>query len=239
MNSAGQEARGAQKEMNRFRFALAFLLGACLMGQSGWATEAYVSDVLKITLRTGPSVENKILAVLSSGQAVEILDTQGDWSLIRVVENDESSKEGWVMGRYLMNRVPWEMQAKSLKEENTALQEKLNYIEGRLVEAVRNRQKLDRDLQRNVDALGELEKKHEALRKGAEGYLKLKAVHASTQSTLERTQTELQELSAENEKLRSSQINKWFATGALVLLCGLLIGVIVGRQQKKRRSLYI
>ena len=45
----------------------------------------------------------------------------------------------------------------------------------------------------------------------------------------------LRVLGEENQSLRSSERNKWFAIGALVLLCGLVFGMIVGRQQKKRR----
>ena len=48
----------------------------------------------------------------------------------------------------------------------------------------------------------------------------------------------LVKVTAEIETLRSSQRNRWFLSGAVVLLCGLLIGGIVGRQQKKKRSLY-
>jgi uncharacterized protein YgiM (DUF1202 family) len=32
----------------------------------------YVSDVLKLTLRTGPSIENKIISVIDSGQMMEV-----------------------------------------------------------------------------------------------------------------------------------------------------------------------
>jgi SH3 domain protein len=43
----------------------------------------------------------------------------------------------------------------------------------------------------------------------------------------------------ENEKIRSSQVTWWFVSGALVLLCGLLVGVLIGRQQKRRKSSYL
>jgi SH3 domain protein len=51
-------------------------------------------------------------------------------------------------------------------------------------------------------------------------------------------QAELSKITTENENLRSSEQNRWFLSGALVLLCGLLVGGIAGRQQKKRRSVY-
>jgi len=70
-------------------------------------------------------------------------------------------------------------------------------------------------------------------------YLRLKTSFESTRSSLDNMEQEVQRLSLENEKLTSSQRNRWFATGGLVLLCGMMIGLVVGRQQKKRRtSLY-
>lgn len=48
----------------------------------------------------------------------------------------------------------------------------------------------------------------------------------------------VQELTQENKSLRSSQTNKRFATGAFVLFCGLICGLVVGKQQKKPKALY-
>ena len=42
----------------------------------------------------------------------------------------------------------------------------------------------------------------------------------------------------EVKEKQQNQMNKWFAIGAVVLLCGLMIGLVVGRQQRKRKSLY-
>jgi SH3 domain protein len=83
-----------------------------------------------------------------------------------------------------------------------------------------------------------LSKEYLELKKGAEGYLRLKTIHEATEKDLKAAQSELSKVTAENETLRSLQQNRWFLSGALVLLCGLLIGGIAGRQQKKRRSLY-
>jgi SH3 domain protein len=177
-------------------------LGLCLTAQTGWATKAYVTDTFRISLRRGPSIENKILKFLPSSQPVEVFESQEGWSRVRPLESGQGSIEGWVLSRYLITRPPWETQARSLKKENDQLKEKLARIEN----------EWDESLKREIG-----------------DYLKIKAGHETTQETLQR-------LTKENESLRSSQRNKWFATGALVLLCGLMIGLMVGRQQKKRRS---
>lgn len=103
-----------------------------------------------------------------------------------------------MLSRFVVNRPPWEMQTKSLKEENIQLKEKFSHIEKKLSEAA------DRE--------------------------------EATRHALEGAQKELQRLAEENQKLRSSQKNYSFAMGALVLLFGLMIGLLIGRQQKKRRS---
>ena len=188
--------------MKRFQLIIHITLGLCLMAQTSWATKAYVTDSFRISLRRGPSIENKILKFLPSGQPVEIFESQEGWSRVRPIKSGRSSIEGWVLSRYLITRQPWEIQARSLKQENTELKEKLARI--------------DKEWK-------------ETLRRETTGYLELKAAYETTQETL-------QTLTKENESLRSSQRTKWFALGALVLLCGLMIGLVIGRQQKKHRS---
>ncbi len=69
--------------MYRLQIIFAVVLGICMTGQWSWAEQAYVTDNLKITLRTGPSTSNKIIVMLSSGNLVDLLGSEGDWSQIR------------------------------------------------------------------------------------------------------------------------------------------------------------
>ena len=221
--------------MYRFQFVLGLALGLCLISQQSWAEKAYVTDFFKITFRTGPGVENRIISMLPSGQPVEVLDSRGDWNHVRLLDSGETAKEGWVLARYLVTRLPWELRASSLIEENTRLKEKLTPVEKKLGEAVRREQDLAVKLRKSTKALHKSEKEYESLKQGAAKYLELRSTHNATRSKLETMQKEFQELTKENERLKSSQRNKSFAIGALVLLTGLIVGVVFGRQQKKPR----
>jgi SH3 domain protein len=181
-----------------FRFFLFVLLGLSLMVQPSWAERAYVTDTLRVTFRTGPSTENKIISTLNSGEPLEVLETQGDWTRVRLLGPDRGQKTGWIKAQYLVTRLPWEVQATTLGEENARLKEEIGKIRKQLSEAVLREQGLTKELRENTEALGKLR----------------------------------------GEKFRSSYRTKWFATGALVLLCGLMIGLVIGRQQKRRSSLY-
>ncbi|MFC1823740.1 TIGR04211 family SH3 domain-containing protein [Thermodesulfobacteriota bacterium] len=224
--------------MHKNQFIIAFVLVFCLVSFSSAAEKAYITDSLQITLRTGPSVENKILSLLRSGQSLEIMDTEGDWSHVRVLDGRENSREGWILTRFLISRLPWEMQAQVLMEENSRLKQKLTPLEKNMNEVIQREKELSEKVQARNNELRQLKENFEGLKEGAAEYLKLTEEHKITETKLETAQNQVQELKAENESLTSSHKNKWFATGALVLLCGLMIGLLVGRQQKKRRLGY-
>ena len=214
-----------------------FLLisGAFGLTDKGWAIKAYVTDSFEITFRTGPSTGNKIVGMLSSAQPVDVLSSEGEWSLVRVMGGE---KEGWVVSRYLVSRLPWEIQAKELQEEVAKLRTKLGQIEKDFGAVSLRSHDLAAELKRKTQELEQLRKDHSELQRGAEGYLKLKALYGEAEKNLANAQNELGRVLKDNERMRSSQLNSWFMTGALVLLCGLLIGTLIGRQQKRHRSSY-
>ena len=208
------------------------------MSRFCWAETAYVKDTLLITFRTGPSTQHAVIARLSSGQPVEILDIDGDWSHVQLMEDGVTTKEGWVKSQYLVTRQPWKMQAQTALEESTELKQKAADLEEDLSEAVRRGQELGVSLEDTTATLAELREEHESLKEGAAGYLELKATHTATQSELEATQSKLGELTERYEKLRGSETWKWFGIGAGVFLSALVFGIVLGRQQKRRRSSY-
>jgi len=209
----------------------------CLAVQSGWAAKAYITDSLKITLRTGPSTQNKIIAMIASGQPVEILDSQSDWTKVQILENRVEKKEGWVLTRYLIHRMPWEKQVQRLSRENDQLKEKLPVVKAQLNESLQRIKDLEAELGKTTKNLSTMEQGYNTLKKGAAGYIELKKSHEVTRSALSKLQESAQILTEENRILRSSQKVKWFLAGALVLLFGLIIGIVIGKKQKKQRSM--
>jgi len=227
--------------MKKFRpvfFVIFVIMGLCLTGQASWATKAYVTDSLEITFRTGPSIENKIITFLRSGQPLEVLESRDDWSRVRITGPEAGYMEGWVLSRYLSTQQPWEIQAISLKKENARLKEELGRIKEQWRKADQEEKGISEELKGNVEALHRIQDAYETLKREAADFLRLKSVHDATSKTLETTMETVRKLTKENEELRSSQKNKWFATGALVLLCGLMIGLLTGRQYKKRKTYY-
>ena len=204
-----------------------------LLPGATWA--AYVTDTFEITLRSGPSNGHKILAMLRSGQAVQVLEkNEAGWALVRVLDGPGKDKEGWVIARYLMERVPWEKQAAQLRHENTAIKSSLTDSDSQWLRYQTREKELTETLEKTSRELEALKKEYQALREGSADYLKLKEELDKTQAALAESQALAKRLTQENESLRFSQHVKWFVAGALVLLCGWLIGLAMGRQRRKK-----
>ncbi len=222
---------------NRAKLRLLWLVCLGLFCVSATVQAAYVTDTFEITLRSGPSQAHRIVAMLSSGQEVKVLQkNDAGWAFVRVLDGPHKDKEGWVISRYLMDRVPWEKQAAQLRQENNAIKSSLTANDSQWLRYQTREKELTETLEKTSRELEALKKEHQALREGASDYLKLKEEFDRTQAALAESQALAKRLAQENESLRFSQHIKWFVSGALVLLCGWLIGLVMGRQRRKKST---
>lgn len=206
-----------------------------LLWGTAWA--AYVTDTFEITLHSGPSSSHRIIAMLRSGQEVRVLQkNDAGWVLVRVLDGPAKDKEGWVISRYLMERVPWEKQAAQLRQENTAIKSALTGSDSQWLRYQTREKELTETLEKTTRELETLKKEYQALREGSADYLGLKEQFDKTQAALAESQALAKRLAQENESLRFAQNIKWFLTGALVLLSGWVIGLIMGRQRRKKNT---
>lgn len=203
--------------MKRMSIHLVF---SCLLflGLAGslFAKDIYVSGVTKITMRTGPGVDHKIVSMLTSGSKLEILEFQKDWSMVKT----KGGKSGWVLSRFLTEQVPQTMMVLQLKKENQ-----------RLETALETAQESARNLASKNHSLVGIEEKYQQLEQASADYLKLDAEYKAVvkQSQDQKTQiSSLEENMNDEEKL-------WFLSGAGVLILGFILGLSTRR--KKTSSL--
>lgn len=206
--------------------------------RQGYGEQGYITDSFEVTLRTGPSNENRIIAMPLSGQPLEILETEGDWTHVQWTRSGSSPIEGWLLNRYIIRRIPWEAQAKVLRDENQALKEKLSRLQEENKNVVQAEEGLAKALKERDQRIARLTAEYDSLKRASAEFLSLKTLYRSAQMRMETAENNVKTLSAEIEVLRASQRNRWFAIGALILLCGLMIGLVMGRQQRKRRTYY-
>ncbi len=209
-------------------------LGIVLMcfSANGFAESMYVTDQLKLTLRSGPSTEHKILAVVESGQKVEILEPGDDWSLVR----NAKGKEGYVLTRYLMSEPTHNVRLEKLQRKHKALTQQAATL---LEENTRFRsenKKLKSALDKNEKTLQKLRLDYDKLKAGSAEYLELKEKSKTVSRQLAEQTKRADTLDEELRSVETNQYIKWFLAGSGVLLMGFIVG-FSARRQRRRPSL--
>lgn len=180
------------------------------------AKDLYVRGVNKITMRTGPGTDKKIIAMLISGTKLQILKYQKDWSMVET----SKGKQGWVLSRFLTEEIPKAIMVQRLEKENQDLVAALD-------EARRNLKQLE---ERNT-VLTKIEKQYGELKKASADYLKLDAEHKALLKTSQDQKIQIRNL----EESLDDEEKLWFLSGAGVFIVGLILGL--STRKKKSSSL--
>ncbi len=190
------------------------------------AETLYVAPTAEVPLRIAPNSKRKIVAILSDGAKVELINKEGDWANVRT----SSGREGWILKRYLSHSPPLKKQVAALKEENKRLKEQLAALE-------KSERSSSSERDSCIAERDELSRKYDNL--------KMEAADAiNTKKLLERTTRELNETKQKAALLKSqladtenNQRLKWFLAGGGVLLTGWILGVLFRKRGKRRSSL--
>jgi SH3 domain protein len=200
------------------------------------AARRYVTDSFEITLRTGPSTNNRVVAMLTSGEPVNVLERAEGWSRVQVLGGKNEGKTGWVLQRFLISRLPYDRQVATLQEKNEELQRRYETLEEDCGAATQRIEDLRSRLEEVTLKYQEVMESYEKLKRESSTYLELKEDYRRTAAELAETREKLDRLAREHEDLKFSRRIKWFMVGALVILIGWAIGLVMGRSQRKKKA---
>lgn len=207
--------------------AMLFLFAANVAAET-----QYVSDVLKITLRTGQGTTYQILRTLESGTPVEVLEDAGQYTLVRT--ND--GVEGWVLTQYLTRTriardrlVQAEKRLERLKTDKQQLQNSL-------AELRKEKGTLEKSEQNLVGETAKLQAELARLREVAEQPIELDRQNRELKQQVQTLQREIDQLKSDNAHLEDRTQREWFITGAGVLLGGILLGLVLPLLRRKKKS---
>ncbi|MBW1799580.1 MAG: TIGR04211 family SH3 domain-containing protein [Deltaproteobacteria bacterium] len=224
--------------MKKFLYIYAFILFSFFLCPLSWAADAYVSDSVRISLYMDPGTESEVIAELSSGDSVDIITTHGDWTLVRFAQSGGEEKTGFILSRYLTSALPWKIKAGPINEENQRLMDKISAIKKQLLDVNNHNVKLSEKLKETRDAIQQINKEYQSMRINASDYLKLKDSYEKNFRRIERMNHQIQKLSEDNQRLRTSHTFGLFRWEALLLIVGLVIGVAIGHLEKRNKYLY-
>ncbi len=185
----------------------------------------YVTDKIKITLRTGPSIQNKILRMLLSGTKLYPTgEVENGWIKVKT----ETGVEGWVLKKYTLTRPPASLKLKDCLQQTQ-----------KLTGVVKENKNLKNELSSLKKEYETLKNNFLELKNDAANIETLKNNYLTAKKELELLKSSVFKLEKENSYLRSRKNLYWFLIGALTVLFSFFVGFIIGRvQRRKNKSLY-
>ncbi len=195
-----------------------------LISFSAQANETiYVDGNLRVTFRTGPGTDNKVIAMVESGEKLKLVESSGDWTKATLSDG----KEGWLLTRFTTKEVPSTIKLEWLGKKYKKLQEKNESLKTSLNELTSTNKTLNTELDSVKVQLSATQKELEEIKLGAANYLSLKKDLNKKEKKLEKTTEKVSSL----ENKMNKYYLKWFLSGAGVLLLGLLIGSLSRRKK--------
>ena len=208
------------------------------------AETQYVIPSSEIPVRRGQGTDYKIVALISDGTEVEVIERGDSYSLVRLA----NEKEGWILTRFLSDDPPLTEVVATLTSENEAL--KLQEQQSAQKLMLQEQQSIQKQEELS-QALAETEQKLEAtdaekaaitasfekLTKDTANVVEIKKKLTETVNENKSVKQKLTTLTRENEELKSDERINWFLAGGGVLLLGIIIGKITSRSRKRKPSL--
>ena len=206
-------------------------IGVCmiLFCSTVQAETMYVTDDIKITFRTGPGIDHKILAMIKPGQEVEVLQPDDEWTQVQL----PNGIEGWVLTRFLTYNKPCRLELEVLKKKYETLSAQSAFLlkENRVYKEESKR--LRTELSGSKKMLIAISESYDTLKKESADFLELKSKYEVTSSQLTDQTKKAEKLEEELSKLVSHRSIMWFLSGAGVLVLGMLIGYYAKRRRRK------
>ena len=215
------------------RLSVLFSLCFFLMVSPALSETTYITDEIRVMVRSDPGGDRKIIAMPMSGTRVEVLQQSEDgWSRVRL----PNEKEGWLLTRYLSQGPPSKEVIAKLKSDNQVLRQRAKTLNEENSRLKGERGEFQKALSKQTQTANTLKESYETLKKGSSEYLSLKASYEKISEDLATKTKRLAELKKELNAVQKSKSLQWALSGAGVLLLGLIIGYM-SRRPRRRPSL--
>lgn len=220
--------------MDSLKLRLAFLFTVTCFSSVSLAEDLYITDQFEVTLRSGTSTSNSIIAMLKSGQKVELLeqDVATKYSLIQT----EDGKKGYVLTRFLDQVPSGRERFNKLQQQAEQLKATISQLKTQLSELKATKKNDDQNISQLKSDLTKTEKSLADLREATSDTVRVLEQNENLQTRINVLESEKKILTQENLQYKDSTAMDWFIRGAGVSLAAFLIGIIVTRIRWKKRD---
>ncbi len=211
--------------------AVALLL--ILISANTLAETAYITDQFKVTMRSGESSEYRVVRMLPSGTAVEVLgkNSESGYSQVRT-----QSGEGYILTRQLLSQPVAREQLSQLKEEIATLSSAPDRLKSKLLDLSKQHEALTGAHKELKGIKSELEKELNSIRRTAANAIRISEERNDLGKQVAALTRSVEDLKQENRELTNQSDQDWFLIGAAVIVGGIILGLILPHLRFQRRK---
>ncbi len=214
-------------------YRLVYLLMLLVIAGPALATTRYINDELRVPLRKSPCGNCAILHNgLKSGLKLTVIETADGWSHI----STPGGLEGWMESQYLVDEPIARTQLAELRKRHEAIKTRDARIGNSLEES-------ETELNLLQDELVALQEDNNAMAAELAEIREISTdtltLHTQNQELIKQNkmlQNEIDVLTATTERLTNSNAQKWFFYGALAVVMGALLAILLPRMRRRSRG---
>lgn len=194
----------------------------------------YVTDLLEIPLRTGTSLRHKIIAMLPSGTAVEVIriDEKEGYSLVKTPDG----AQGWILTRYLMDDPAARHKLAEVQQSLDPLNAENADLETQIDTLTQEKADLESSYKQLSEENRRLNQELAHIRRSAANVIAIDEQNRVLQERVVALEQALQIARQENQSLSDRNAQNWFLAGAGVLFSGMILGLILPRLRTQKRN---
>lgn len=193
----------------------------------------YISEDLEVGVRSGKTLQHRIIRNARSGDRVTLVEQDADgYSLVRFANGTEA----WILTRYLQTQPHSRERLAAVQAELDEIRSGSDDQAGRIAELLETRRELQGERENLQRQVNDLESELEDLREVAARPQEIRAENAQLRSSLLEAQGAAEDYRRQVEVMRADSQRKWFMTGALVTVGSLILGILLTRLPRRRRS---
>lgn len=198
------------------------------------AKTGYVSDELKVPLRSGASNGHRIVKFLKSGTALTVLGASDDDKFVEV--EVAGGKTGWVAAADVMD-VPSgrarlavaNKKSAKMRQENKDLKNSIAELRSEIRGLKKEKGSLQNERINLSNSLDDI-------KITAANPLALSKKNKQLKKNLDKAEDRAEMLDKDNQSLRSNVAQEWFMIGGAVSLGSLIVGLILTRINWRRKK---
>ena len=216
-----------------FRVLLSILVFS-LLSHSAAAQTRYVTDDFEVMLRTGPSIQNKIITPLRSGTRIELLREDSGNGHSQVQTSD--GQIGYILRRFITNQPSARNRVTRLQNQLAELRSNPSELQTLLSNAQEENQQL---ISLNVSLTDELQTVSAELadiKEVSGDVVEVAAKNRRLESEVQELLLQLDDIRIQNEDLKDNSETMRNLIGAGLIVLGLFLGWVLSISGRRSRG---